>query len=53
MSITYELLKDNDNWSYLLTIDIDYKLSKKDKDTLDKLTDIIKKSIRILNYRGN
>lgn len=53
MSITYELLKDNENWYYLLTIDINYKLSKKDKDTLDKLTDIVKQSIKILNYGGN
>lgn len=52
MSITYELLKDNENWSYLLTVDIDYKLTKNDKIILDKLTDIVKKSIRILNYKG-
>jgi hypothetical protein len=52
MSITYELLKDNNNWSYLMTVDIDYKLSKSDKEVITKITTMIKKSIRILNYRG-
>jgi hypothetical protein len=52
MPITYDLIKDNGNWSYLLTVDIDYKLTKKDKDTLYKLTDIIGKTIRILNCSG-
>lgn len=52
MSITYELLKDNNNWSYLFTVDIDYKLTKKDKYILDKLTGIVSQSIKILNYRG-
>lgn len=52
MSITYELLKDNDNWSYMLTVDNDFKLSRKDKDVLEKITNIIKQSIQILNYKG-
>lgn len=52
MSIIYELFKDKGEWSFMLTKDIDFKLSKGDVKILEDLTSTISMTIRILNYKG-
>jgi hypothetical protein len=52
MSIVYELFKDKGEWYFMLTKDIDFKLSKEDVKILTDLNSTIAMTIKILNYKG-
>jgi hypothetical protein len=51
MSIIYELFKDKNEWSFILTKDINFKLSKEDINLLEDINSTIAMTIRILNYK--
>jgi hypothetical protein len=51
MSITYELINDVDNWSYILTVDINRKLTQNEKDTINNITYAVETSLKLMNYK--